>query len=81
MQSLVRCMGFLVSVFLAFFALAPGSAFAQSASGTVFVVEVHKDIDKGLSFFIQRQLRRAELENAAAVILEINSNSGLVESS
>jgi len=81
MQSLVRCMGFLVSVFLAFFALAPGSAFAQSASGTVFVVEVHKDIDKGLSFFIQRQLRRAELENAAAVILEINSNGGLVESS
>ena len=60
--------------------LLPQPVQAQSASGTVFLVEVHKEVDKGLSFFIQRQLRRAELENATAVILEINPNGGLVES-
>lgn len=50
----------------------------SSASGTVLLVQVHKEIDTGLSFFVQRQLRRAELEKVTAVILEINSNGGLV---
>ncbi len=54
---------------------------AESLGGSVLVVKVHKDVEPGLSFFIQRQLRRAELEKASAVILEINSNGGLVTSS
>lgn len=48
------------------------------ASGTVMVLPVHNDIDSGLSFFIQRMLRRAEQEQVSAVILEINTNGGLV---
>lgn len=78
MQRLVRCMGFIMSVLLLVLGLqAPLNA--QTASGSILVVQVHKEIDKGLSFFIQRQLRRAELEKFTAVILEINSNGGLVD--
>ncbi len=73
-------MGFIMLVILLLSVFVPRSVAAQNASGTVFLVEVHKEIDKGLSFFIQRQLRRAEIENATAVIFEINSNGGLVES-
>ncbi len=79
-QSIKLCVGFLMLGILLLNFLLPQPVQAQSASGTVFLVEVHKEVDKGLSFFIQRQLRRAELENATAVILEINSNGGLVES-
>lgn len=56
----------------------PLSVNAQSEPATVLVIKVHKEIDTGLSFFIQRQLRRAELEKISTVILEINSNGGLV---
>jgi membrane-bound serine protease (ClpP class) len=73
-------MGFIILAILVFCGCFPAPVAAQNATGTVFLVEVHKEIDKGLSFFIQRQLRRAELENATAVIFEINSNGGLVES-
>ncbi len=79
-QRLVRWVGLVFLFCLTFGSLNVNPAMAQNATGTVFLVEVHKEIDKGLSFFIQRQLRRAELENASAVILEINSNGGLVES-
>ena len=58
----------------------PLSSSAQ-ASGTVMIVPVHNDIDNGLSFFVQRMLRRAEQDNVNAVILEINSNGGLVTAS
>lgn len=44
----------------------------------VLVVSVKGDIDNGLSFFLQRQLRKAEREEVSAVILEVNSNGGLV---
>lgn len=78
-RRILRCVGFiLLGILLSVFM--PISAQAQTSSGTVFLVEVHKEVETGLSFFIQRQLRRAELENATAVILEINSNGGLVES-
>ena len=46
--------------------------------GLVIVIPVHDNIDSGLSFFIQRMIRRAEREEAKAIILEINSNGGLV---
>jgi membrane-bound serine protease (ClpP class) len=45
---------------------------------TVLLVPVYDTIDGGLSFFVQRMLRKAEQENFTAVILEINSNGGLV---
>lgn len=57
-------------------------AHAQTASsgqpGTVMIIPISGEIDSGLSFFLQRMLRRAEREQARAVILEINSNGGLV---
>lgn len=46
--------------------------------GPVMVIPIKDDIDTGLSFFMQRMLRRAERDKFAAVILEINSNGGLV---
>ncbi len=66
-------MGFVLLLIL----LCPIHLQAQ-ASGTVMVLPVHNDIDSGLSFFIQRMLRRAEQEQVSAVILEINTNGGLV---
>ncbi|HEY9068645.1 MAG TPA: NfeD family protein [Candidatus Ozemobacteraceae bacterium] len=47
-------------------------------SGVVMVVPITGEIDSGLSFFLQRMLRRAEREQVRAVVLEINSNGGLV---
>ena len=68
----------MVFLFLFLFILAePFSAFADTNS-KVIVVSVAGDIDNGLSFFLRRQLRRAEREGVAAVILDINSNGGLV---
>ncbi len=56
---------------------------AQSATSgkgeTVLVVPITGEIDSGLSFFLQRMIRRAERENVKAVILEVNSNGGLVD--
>ncbi len=68
----------LVSFLLLAFAT-PGFAQAPE-NGKVLVLKVHKDIEDGLSFFIQRQLRRAEKENISAIVLEINSNGGVVTS-
>ncbi len=55
--------------------------FAQEKSGegeSVLVLSVDREIDSGLSFFIQRMLRKAEMEKVSIVVLEINSNGGLV---
>lgn len=78
MRCKLQRMGLLLLIVIIFSFFAVDHAQAQSASGTVLVVKVHKDIDTGLSFFVQRQLRRAELEKISTVILEINSNGGLV---
>lgn len=48
------------------------------ARGLVLVIPVKDDIDSGLSFFIQRMIRRAERDQVKALVLEINSNGGLV---
>ncbi|MBF0547606.1 MAG: nodulation protein NfeD [Candidatus Riflebacteria bacterium] len=48
--------------------------------GLVMVIPIHGDIDGGISFFLQRMLRKAEKDHAVFVILEINSNGGLLTS-
>ena len=53
------------------------SAYADTQN-KVIVIPVSGDIDNGLSFFLRRQLRRAEREEVVAVVLEVNSNGGLV---
>ncbi|OGK06739.1 MAG: hypothetical protein A2W80_10430 [Candidatus Riflebacteria bacterium GWC2_50_8] len=71
-------MGFILYAIMAALLLVGATAEAQNASGSILIIPVHNDIETGLSFFIQRQLRRAERENFSAVVLEINSNGGLV---
>ncbi|GAB4282825.1 MAG: nodulation protein NfeD [Candidatus Rifleibacteriota bacterium] len=70
-------MGFVLLVFCLFIR---ADVLQAQSSGTVLLVPVHKDIDDGLSFFVQRMLRKAEQEKVTAVVLEINSNGGLVTS-
>lgn len=67
---------FLLSIGL----ICPTKALAD-AQKKVLVIPVNDTIDNGLSFFLQRQLRRAEREEMSAVILEVNSNGGLVTAS
>lgn len=50
---------------------------AEQPVKKILVIPVSDHIDSGLSFFIQRMIRRAEQENAV-LLLEINSNGGLV---
>ncbi len=73
---------FLLSALLVFLSAPTGAQTASSGSGgaggVVMIVPVTGEIDGGLSFFLQRMLRRAEREGVKAVILEINSNGGLV---
>ena len=69
------CVGFVISVLLMIFM---GGGPVEAAPKKVIVLPVEDDIDSGISFFLQRQLRRAEQEDAAAVVLQINSNGGLV---
>jgi membrane-bound serine protease (ClpP class) len=44
------------------------------------VIPIHDEIEPGLAFFVQRMIRRAERDQAKALVLEINSNGGLVTS-
>ena len=71
--------GFAVLSFLFLSAIiVPSPVFASEDIGPVIAIPVDKEVDKGLSFFIQRMIRKAEREHASALILEINSNGGLV---
>jgi membrane-bound serine protease (ClpP class) len=56
----------------------PEASPATPGTGLILLIPVKGDIDGGLSFFIERMIRRAERENAQALVLEINSNGGLV---
>jgi membrane-bound serine protease (ClpP class) len=51
---------------------------ATDLTNHVLVIPIKGDIDTGLSFFVQRIIRRAEREKVKAIVLEINSNGGLV---
>jgi membrane-bound serine protease (ClpP class) len=84
-NTFTRNVKFHVGVFCLLIALLIGSfgglpLYASESAGKILVIKVHDDVEAGLSFFIQRQLRRAEKENINAIILEINSNGGLVKS-
>ena len=71
----------MVFIFLFIISLSIPTAVYADDNQKVIVIPVTGDIDNGLSFFLQRQLRRAERETATAVILEVNSNGGLVTAS
>jgi len=48
------------------------------SQGLVLVIPVFGEIESWISFFIQRMIRRAERDQAKAIVLEINSNGGIV---
>jgi membrane-bound serine protease (ClpP class) len=76
-----RIVKILVGFVMFFFLSTWGLPVYAETPGPVLVIPVHDNIDSGLSFFIQRMLRKAEQENFSTVILEINSNGGLVTAS
>ena len=51
---------------------------SDAVTGKVIIIPVQGEIETGLAFFIQRMIRKAEREGAVAVVLEINSNGGLI---
>ncbi len=78
LAGLLFLIGSLVSVFSGTLRAQTPSPAQAVNQGTVMIVPISGEIDSGLSFFLQRMLRRAEREQMKAVILEINSNGGLV---
>jgi membrane-bound serine protease (ClpP class) len=54
-------------------------AFAQTTSGNVRVAEVQGTIDLGLAPFLERAISEAEEDNAAALVLDINTPGGRLD--
>lgn len=82
------CIFHLAVLMYLFFAIFPAAVHSQGSDspssgdqtrGLVMVIPVDRVVDKGLAFFITRMIRRAELEHAALLVLEINSNGGLLD--
>src|SRR5919106_2246001 len=57
-------------------ALHVGPASAQDGAGAVYVVPITGTIDLGLAPYLERVLGEAEENNAAAVLLEIDTPGG-----
>lgn len=77
----VRLAVCLLLSFFSFFGLpVPGQEAVPGGpvSGRVLVIPVAQDVEPGLAFFIKRMIRWAENQKVAALVLEINSNGGLV---
>lgn len=55
------------------------AAQAQTAQPGVFIIPIHNEIDLGLAAHLVRVLEQAERENAAAVILDINTPGGRLD--
>ncbi|HKE36009.1 MAG TPA: NfeD family protein [Candidatus Baltobacteraceae bacterium] len=54
------------------------TAFAQEGRPVV-VVPIHGTVDQGMAHLVQRSVQKANDENAAAVILDVNSLGGIVD--
>ena len=68
----------MVFLFLVFVLLLNPIKVLAEDNNKVIVIPLNGEIDNGLSFFLQRQIRKAEKDGAKALILEVNSNGGLV---
>lgn len=51
----------------------------DGAGQTVAIIEIHGDIERGLSPFVQRAITLAESENARAIILNVDTFGGRVD--
>jgi membrane-bound serine protease (ClpP class) len=56
-----------------------GLAHAATPSGAVVVVPISGMVDDGMAHLVQRAITQADDDHAAAVILDVNSDGGLVE--
>lgn len=54
------------------------AAFAQEGRPVV-VVPIHGTVDQGMAHLVQRSVQKANDENAAAVVLDVNSLGGIVD--
>lgn len=52
---------------------------AWAATGPVYVVPIEGTIDRGLTKFVERAYQEADAQNAARVLLEINTPGGYLE--
>jgi membrane-bound serine protease (ClpP class) len=55
------------------------AAAAAPAAGPVVVVPIKGTVDEGMAHLVQRAVDEANGENAAAIVLDINSGGGLVD--
>ena len=67
-----------VALALAVLAFA-GLARAATPSGSVVVVPISGMVDDGMAHLVQRAVAQADDDHAAAVVLDVNSDGGLVE--
>jgi membrane-bound serine protease (ClpP class) len=56
-----------------------GLARAATPSGAVIVVPITGMVDDGMAHLVQRAIAQADSEHAAAVVLDVDSNGGLVD--
>jgi membrane-bound serine protease (ClpP class) len=69
-----------VTLALAFVAAGfTGLAFAAPPSGAVVIVPISGMVDDGMAHLVQRAFTQADENHAAAVVLDVNSDGGLVE--
>lgn len=58
-----------------------GAVFGQSTPGrTVYLIDISGTIDEGLAVYVRRAVEAAERDGAAAILLEINTFGGRVDS-
>ncbi|WP_391201969.1 NfeD family protein [Psychrobacillus sp. L4] len=65
-------------LFLTFFIMIPTMASADAP--IVYKIPIHKEVEKGLYAFLKRSIHEAEEAGADAIILEINTPGGFVDS-
>lgn len=56
------------------------SALTPNPAAPVIIVPIEGTVDDGMAHLVQRSVERANSENAAAIVLEVNSPGGLVSS-
>jgi membrane-bound serine protease (ClpP class) len=75
----MRLLASLIAGFLAFASVPPVTLSAQPTRPVVYVAPIEGMIDLGVAPFVQRVLREAERDSAAAVVFEINTFGGRVD--
>src|SRR5665213_1326841 len=59
---------------------AGASAATLTATGPVVVIPIEGTVDDGMAHLVERSVEQANAEKAAAIVLDVNSPGGLVDS-